>query len=168
MKAASVKPAAKAAPCFDNEWHDAITRVALLKGLADAKMADDPKADVWSGVSWVLEELSTNLEAIREASLDDDKRLYALEHPEEAREDAKRERRAAKAGARPVVRGARRAIRRALPQLSTVQLVRLAATAELLAFGEDRGLWSSSIDWAEQEAQPYQVATVGRTRRGPR
>jgi hypothetical protein len=69
----------------------------------------------------------------------------------------------------PVVSSARSAIRRALPHLSTLQLVRLAATAELLAYGQDRGKWSLSIEWAEQHpehtVQPYRVAGVGRAKR---
>jgi len=68
----------------------------------------------------------------------------------------------------PVVKGARRAIRRVLPLLSTVQVVRLAATAELLAYGEDRGHWSRSVDWAAEQAQPYQVAGLKKTKGGAR
>jgi hypothetical protein len=67
----------------------------------------------------------------------------------------------------PYLTSARRAIRRALPKLSEVQTLRLAATAELLAFGEDRGKWSLSANWSEQQAaQPYQIAGLSRTRRG--
>jgi hypothetical protein len=70
----------------------------------------------------------------------------------------------------PYVTGVRRAIKRALPKLSEVQVLRLAATAELLAYGEDRGKWSLSVPYAEQneQAQPYQLSGVPRTRRGSR
>jgi hypothetical protein len=58
----------------------------------------------------------------------------------------------------PALASAKRAIRRALPHLTPVQLVRVAATTELLAYGEDRGRWSLSTQWAEEfPPQPYQI-----------
>lgn len=63
----------------------------------------------------------------------------------------------------PTVTAARRAIRRALPKLTPIQVCRLAATAELLAYGEDRGRWSLSVPSAER--QPYQLgADVAKVR----
>ena len=48
--------------------------------------------------------------------------------------------------------------------------MRLAATAEVLAYGEDRGRWELSMEWAENReqelAQPYAVAP--RPQRGAR
>jgi hypothetical protein len=59
----------------------------------------------------------------------------------------------------PYVRQARSAIRRALPKLTEVQVLRLAATAETLAYGEDRGRYGLSANWSEEKerAQPYQM-----------
>jgi hypothetical protein len=67
----------------------------------------------------------------------------------------------------PYVLHAREAINRALPELSEIQVLRLAATAELLAFGEDRGKWSLSADCSEdkERAQPYQMPRDVRKRK---
>jgi len=64
----------------------------------------------------------------------------------------------------PALASARRAIRRTLSHLTPVQLMRLAATAELLAYGEDRGRWSLSVEWADdhEPAQPYQLGLRAR------
>src|SRR5882757_5510186 len=70
---------------FDNALSDAMSQVALLLGLADARQTEDHEAEFWTGVFGVLKEIYKHLETMRDLETAQSNRLWHYEHPDDER-----------------------------------------------------------------------------------